>query len=268
MPDELADGNARVDRSVAHSARMWDYWLGGKNHYAADREAGDAVRRVFPGIVVDARQQRAFLRRAVRFLTREAGVRQFLDLGSGLPANDNTHEVAQRVDPACRIVYVDNDPIVLAHAQALLTSSPEGACAYVDADVRDIGGVLDRAAQTLDFARPVGVVMLGIFGNIPDLDRVGEIRAAVLEAVCPGSYLVISDGDTTDPARLHAVEEFNRSNPGHEYTNRSVEQITAYFDGLELVEPGVVSTPLWRPGPATAGAPEKAAIHCGVARKP
>ncbi|MFW6691461.1 SAM-dependent methyltransferase [Streptomyces sp. MAR4 CNX-425] len=268
MSDDAERRSAPIDQSVPHSARMWDYWLGGKNHYAADRAAGDAVKELFPGIVVDARQQRAFLRRAVRFLVREAGVRQFLDLGSGLPTNDNTHEVAQRVDPACRIVYVDNDPIVLAHAQGLLTSAAAGACAYLDGDVRDIGRVLGQAAQTLDFTEPVGVMMLGIFGNIPDDDRVRDIRAAVLEAVCPGSYLVVSDGDTTDPARLHAVEEFNRDNPGREYTNRDVEQIAAYFDGLELVEPGVVSTPLWRPDPAAAGAPEKAAIHCGVARKP
>jgi ubiquinone/menaquinone biosynthesis C-methylase UbiE len=258
----------RIDQSVAHSARMWDYWHGGKNNYAADRAAGDAVMETFPGIVVDARQQRAFLRRAVRYLAREEGIRQFLDIGTGLPTVDNTHEVAQAVDPTCRVVYVDNDPIVLTHARALLTSTPQGECAYIDADARDIDRLLEQAAKTLDFTRPVGLTLLGLFGNIPDYDEVLAIRARLLDVVCSGSYLVVSDGDTTDPARVAAVDEFNKNNPGHEYTNRTVEQITAYFDGLELVEPGVVPTPRWRPDAAMVGEPPKAAIHCGVARKP
>jgi hypothetical protein len=166
-----------LDTSVPHSARVWNYWLGGKDNFAADRAAGDRVREVFPAIVDNARAQRAFLGRAVRHLAADRGIRQFLDLGTGLPTADNTHEIAQSVAPEARVVYVDNDPLVLVHARALLASSPEGVTDYVDADVRDTDLILGEARRVLDFDRPVAVIMLGILGNIPDYDDAGPSRS-------------------------------------------------------------------------------------------
>jgi O-methyltransferase involved in polyketide biosynthesis len=259
--------HSRLDTTRPHSARVWNYWLGGKDNFAADRQLGEQVRQVYPQIVPVARASRAFLRRAVTLLA-ETGVRQFLDLGTGLPTAGNTHEVAQRINPTCRIVYVDNDPMVLAHARALLTSSPEGYCDYVDADVRDTDTILDAAATTLDLTRPVALSMLGILGNVVDYGQARTIVARLMDAVPSGSYLVVNDGTNVidQQARDEATQlSIDADTP---YIARSPEQIAAYFDGLDLLEPGVVSTPRWRPADGRGELPDEIDVFCGVGRKP
>jgi hypothetical protein len=258
---------ARLRADVPHSARIWNYWLGGKDNYAADREAGDKVREGYPGIVDDARQARAFLVRVVTYLAGECGISQFLDIGTGLPTSNNTHEVAQTINPRARIVYVDNDPIVLAHARALLNSAQEGACAYIDADARDPGYILEQAAETLDFSRPVGLMMLGVLGNIPDYAQAMAITKRLADAMPSGSYLVIEDGAATSEERLQATAEHNEG--GHAvYVNRTPEEIAAYLDGLEVLDPGVVPVSRWRPDQLWGGhEPPLVNAYCGVARK-
>ncbi|MGV4886675.1 SAM-dependent methyltransferase [Streptomyces viridosporus] len=257
----------QIDTSVPHSARIWNYWLGGKDNYPVDEEAGDAYTAVFPGIVTIARSSRAFLRRTITHLVHEAGIRQFLDIGTGLPTADNTHEVAQRLAPEARIVYVDNDPMVLAHARALLYSTPEGATAYVDADVLDPDRILAAAAATLDFTRPTALILSNILGHIADYDRARSVVTRLMDALPSGSHLVVNDGSRgNDPVFEQAQDAYNESG-AVPYHLRTVEQITAFFDGLDLVEPGVVPVPLWRPD-AASPAPETVAEHGGLARKP
>ncbi|WP_405866440.1 SAM-dependent methyltransferase [Streptomyces sp. NBC_00005] len=259
----------RLQRDRPHSARVWNFLLGGKDHYAADREAGEMILRMFPDIALLARLQRRFLVRAVRHLAAEAGIRQFLDIGSGLPTVDNTHEVAQRIAPASRIVYVDNDPLVLVHAEDLLTSTPEGACAYLDADVRDPEGILEVAARTLDFSQPVALTMLGILGQIPDSDEPEAIVARFLDALPPGSYLALSDGTDTNEALNQAISVYNANSPSS-YHLRGPERIAAYFDGLELVEPGIVPTAQWHPAPddvSRSTSDSGVDAICGIGRK-
>jgi S-adenosyl methyltransferase len=262
------DLTARLRTDVPHSARIWNYWLGGKDNYAADREAGDKVRDVYPGIVDDARQARAFLVRVVTYLAGECEISQFLDIGTGLPTSNNTHEVAQSINPRSRIVYVDNDPIVLAHACALLNSTEEGACAYIDADARDPAYILEQAAKTLDFSRPVGLMMLGVLGNIPDYEQAKAIAAQLVDAIPSGSYLVIEDGAATSEERLRATAEHNEG--GHAvYVNRRPGEIAAYLDGLDLLDPGVVPVSRWRPDRLwRGGQPPAVNAYCGVGRKP
>ncbi|MFF8095068.1 SAM-dependent methyltransferase [Streptomyces sp. NPDC016675] len=256
----------RIDTSVPHSARIWNYWLGGKDNYPVDEQAGDAYTAVFPGIVTIARSSRAFLRRNITYLVAEAGVRQFLDIGTGLPTADNTHEVAQRIAPESRIVYVDNDPMVLAHARALLYSTPEGATAYIDADVLDPESVLADAAKTLDFTQPVALILSNILGHIADHDRARSVVTRLMEALPSGSYLSVNDGSRgIDPEFEQAQDAYNESGAAP-YVLRTVEQITAYFDGLELVDPGVVPVTQWRPD-ADSPAPEPIGEHGGLARK-
>ena len=235
-----------IDASVPHSARIWNYWLGGKDNYPVDREAGDQFKAVFPEIVEVARSSREFLTRAVRYLAGEAEVRQFLDIGTGLPAADNTHEVAQRVAPDSRIVYVDNDPVVLAHARALLTSSPEGATGYLDADLRDPERILELSARTLDLDRPVALMLLGVLGHVDDDEEARAIVRRLLAGLASGSYLVLCDGTNTSQAGVQAQQDYDQSG-AIPYRLRSPEQIAAFFEGLELVEPGVVSCSHWRP---------------------
>jgi hypothetical protein len=255
-----------IDTSVPHSARVWNYWLGGKDNYPADRRVGDQVLAVFPAIVENARASRAFLVRAVRYLAGEAGIRQFLDIGTGLPTANNTHEVAQRIAPEARVVYVDNDPLVLVHARALLTSSPEGATDYLDADAREPDRILSEAARTLDFTQPVALMLLGILGNIPDDDQARWIVKRLLAGVPSGSYLVVADGTNTSKQSVEGARVSAQG--GHPYTLRSPEQIAGFFEGLELLEPGVVSAPRWRPDPSPAGPPPELDGYCGVGRKP
>ena len=260
---------SRIDVSVAHSARVWNYWLGGKDNYKIDRELAQELADEFPGIVDIARQVRHFLSRAIRYLVVEAGVRQFLDIGTGLPTANNTHEIAQGIAPQSRIVYVDNDPLVLVHARALLTSCPEGVTEYVEADLRDPDAIVRAAARTLDFTQPIGLMMLGVLGHIPDSDNPGAIVRRLLDELPSGSYLVIDDGADTDPAYVEAVAAFSQSpDSASPYYPRSPGQITRFFDGLELVEPGVVSTSQWRPEPSPWGEPVEISDYAGVGRKP
>ena len=257
------------DPSVAHSARVWNYWLGGKDNYKIDRVVAQELADTFPGIVDIARQARLFLFRAVRYLVVEEGVRQFLDIGTGLPTATNTHEIAQGMVPQARIVYVDNDPLVLVHARALLTSHPEGVTDYIDADVHDPDRILREAARTLDFAQPIGLMMLGILGHVPDSDSPRAIVSRLLDPLPSGSYLVIDDGTDTDPVCVEAARAFNQ-NPDNAspYHLRTPEEITRFFDGLELVEPGVVSASRWRPAPSAWGEPAEVSDYAGVGRKP
>ena len=258
-----------LDTSTPHSARWWNYLLGGKDNFAVDRAVGDAVMAQYPEIADIARAGRAFLGRSVHYLVTEVGIRQFLDLGTGLPTADNTHEVAQRHAPDARIVYVDNDPLVLSHARALLTSTPAGVTDYIDCDVRDSARILREAARTLDFTQPIAVMMIGILGHVPDDSDPGphDIVKAFMGEVAAGSYLAINDSVTT-PQSADAVE--TARNSGGDYNLRTPQQIRAFFDGLELVEPGVVSTPLWRPGsnPGVDTITRELDVVCGLARKP
>jgi hypothetical protein len=254
------------DITRAHPARVYDYWLGGKDNYEADREAAEQFIEVMPNILGGVRANRAFLRRAVQYLAEEAGIRQFLDIGTGLPTAENTHEVAQAIAPESRIVYVDNDPIVLAHARALLTSSAEGATAYVDADARDTGKILEAAAEVLDFSQPMAVMSLLVLQYVPDADRPHEIVSRLMDAVPSGSYLTISDTTTDiDTERVTASTAGLNARLGPaQSTLRSRAQIERYFDGLELVEPGIVPMPQWRTLPNPLVIP----VYAGMGRKP
>jgi hypothetical protein len=259
----------KIDTTQAHSARIWNYWLGGKDNYEVDRQVGDAIRQLHPGIGDYARGDRVFLGRAVRYMAAEQGIRQFLDIGTGLPTVDNTHQVAQAVAPESKIVYVDNDPLVLVHARALLTSTPEGVTDYIDADLHDPDRILTEAARTLDFSQPVAVTMLGvvIFVN-DDAEAYGIVRR-VMDAVPSGSYLALSH-TITSPAmpEMDAAVAFWNENGTPKLTQRTPEQVTRFFDGLELLEPGVVSCSKWRAEPTPFGEPGDVAIFGGVGRKP
>jgi hypothetical protein len=255
------------DTSVAHPARVYDYWLGGKDNYEADREAAEQVVAIMPSILPGVRANRAFLRRAVEYLAREAGIRQFLDVGTGLPTAQNTHEVAQSIAPESRIVYVDNDPIVLAHARALLTSSPQGATAYLEADARDTGTILDGAARILDFSRPVAVMVLCVLQYVPNSAAPHQIVSRLMDAVPSGSYLALSDGtgDIDSERGAQATAAYNARLGQNRITPRTRAQITAYFDGLDFVDPGLVPLHQWRPA---AGSAQPVPAYAGLARKP
>jgi O-methyltransferase involved in polyketide biosynthesis len=266
--------------SRAHPARVWNYWLGGRDYFAADRTAGEQMGRDFPHLAQTARAERAFLVRAVRFLAGPARIRQFLDIGAGLPAGGNTHEIAQRIAPDTGIVYADNDPAVLVHARALLqnpmlASTPEGVVSYVDADVRDVTAVLACTARTLDLKKPVALVMLGVLGHIDDYGSARSIASQLMDALPPGSYLAIADGVAGTGSVDDAQQRYNRAVPVP-YHLRRPDQLASFFDGLDLIEPGVVPCPQWKPdalsapgAPGGAGSPlDEAAVYCGVARKP
>ncbi|MBL7502574.1 SAM-dependent methyltransferase [Frankia sp. CNm7] len=260
--DQTAEAELRYNPDIPHGARIWNYWVGGKDNFPADREVAEAAIRAYPGIVAIARESRKALVRVVRFLTEEAGIRQFLDIGTGLPTENNTHEVAQGIAPESRIVYVDNDPLVLLHARALLTSTPRGATAYLEADVREPEEILEQAAATLDFDKPIGLILFGVLGAaVKETDEARGIVQALLARMAPGSYIAINDsvhGEADKAA--DAVAE-----GGYEYTVRYYEEIAGFFDGTELIEPGLVPNALWRPdGPDGELLPS----HCGVGRKP
>jgi hypothetical protein len=256
------------DSSVAHIARVYNYWLGGKDNYAADRAAGDRTIAEFPGIVTSARANRAFLRRAVRFLVTEAGVRQFLDIGTGIPTSGNTHEVAQSLAPQSRIVYVDNDPVVLAHARALLTSTPEGATDYLDANLKDPAPILARAVQTLDFSRPVAIMLFAVLQLLKEDDDPYQVVADLLAAVPSGSYLALSH-PTSDVQQDQVTAMVTQLNHlvAEKVTTRDRGQVARFFTGLELAEPGLVNVSQWRPD-ADTPTDGPAALWVGVARKP
>jgi hypothetical protein len=255
-----------IDTSVAHQARVYDYLIGGKDNFAADREVGDKVLQAYPDSAVGSRANRAFLGRAVRFLAGEAGIRQFLDIGTGIPSANNTHEVAQSVAPQARVVYVDNDPIVLAHARALLASAPEGKTAYLDADARDPDTILARAAGTLDFSQPVAITLLAILHAIDDPYA---LTSRLVEAVPPGSYLAISIlASDIQEAQAELTRRLNEGLPGITVTARSHAEVTRFFDGMELLEPGVVPVNYWRPGPGGPDPAREMPAYAAVGRKP
>jgi len=267
-----------IDVTVPHAARVWNYWLGGKDNYAVDRKIGDEILAVFPAQAAIARQSRAFLTRAVSYLASEAGIRQFLDIGTGLPTANNTHQVAQRLAPESRIVYVDNDPLVLAHARALLTSTPEGACDYIDADLHGPDTIIAEAARTLDFTKPIAMILLGILGYVPDKDDPASIVARLMSRVPAGSYLVINDGTNVfhgrseddsiaDSPRARTVALYAKTG-AIPYHLRTPEKIEGFFAGLELVDPGVVPVSLWRSATTPFGPPAEVDSFCGVGRKP
>jgi len=258
-----------IDTTVPHSARIWNYWLGGKDNFAVDRAAGDAWAATFPGVRDIARASRSFLTRSLHYLAAEAGIRQFLDIGTGLPTADNTHQVAQRVAPGARIVYVDNDPLVLAHARALLTSTPEGATAYIHADLRDPDKILAEAAETLDFTKPIALILSGVLGHVVDIGEARSIVRGLMDALPSGSYLSLNDGTSVvggDQVE-QATQDYNESG-ALPYIQRTPEEIASFFDGLELVPPGVVSCPRWRPDPAPADSLAEVDAFGGVGRKP
>ncbi|WP_328417650.1 SAM-dependent methyltransferase [Micromonospora sp. NBC_00389] len=254
-----------VDTSVPHSARLWNYLLGGKDNFAADREAAEQVLAFMPELVQSARFNREFLGRAVRHLAGDAGIRQFLDIGTGLPTANNTHEVAQATAPESRIVYVDNDPMVLVHARALLTSSPAGATDYLEADLRDPGPILVQARRTLDFGQPVAIMLLGILNFVVDDDEATRIVRRLVDAVPTGSYLVISHPtrEVNPEAVDQAVEMWNAGGAAPMCV-RTPQEITRFFDGLDILEPGLLTCSQWRPdGNDTTPVSE----YCAVARK-
>jgi len=260
---------SRFDTGVPHSARRYNYWLGGKDNFAADRDSGDAIAATFPTIRNSVRENRRFLRRVVEFLSGEAGIGQFLDIGTGLPTADNTHEVAQRIAPRSRVVYVDNDPIVLAHARALLTSSPDGATAYIDADLREPEKILDapELRATLDLGQPVGLVLLAVLHFVRDFEDPYGIVTRLVEALPAGSYLVISHAtyDLVEPDRVAQLEALSRG----QWRSRSRDEFARFFTGLELADPGVVPIGDWRPSPGTRPPdPAEIVTYGAVARIP
>ncbi|HEX3955160.1 MAG TPA: SAM-dependent methyltransferase [Trebonia sp.] len=267
--ERTAQALERLDVSVAHIARVYDYWLGGKDNFAADRAAGDATMAVYPGIRLSAQANRAFLARAVRHLAGNEGIRQFLDVGTGLPTANNTHEVAQATTQDSRIVYVDNDPLVLAHARALLTGTKAGTTAYLDADLRDTDKILARAAETLDFSQPVAIMLMAILHYIKDLSQARQIVARLLDAVPSGSFLVLTHaGIDLLPEELGPFEEvLNRHLPGDHHVARTRDAVTGFFDAVRLLEPGVVPVSDWRPDLAD-GAPTHTTLWGGVGLKP
>jgi S-adenosyl methyltransferase len=273
---------AGLDVSAPHPARVWNYWLGGRDFFAADKAAGEEIGREFPHLAEMARAERAFLVRAVRFLAGPARIRQFLDVGAGLPAGGNTHELAQRIAPESRIFYADNDPAVLLHAKALLgspmlASTPEGAVSFADADLRDVAAVLAGAAGTLDLSKPVALILLGILGHVDDYGAARSIASQLIEALPAGSYLVIADGTASGQGTGSAQRRYDASaRPRYgasapaPYLLRRPDELISFFDGLDLTEPGVVPCPRWRPDgrePEGSAAGTGEAAYCGVARK-
>jgi hypothetical protein len=276
VPDELITSASDLveeppsyDTTVAHPARVYNYWLGGKDNFEADREVGDQTKAAYPGLVTGVQEQRRVLAEAVRYLATQAGIRQFLDIGTGLPVENNTHEVAQSVAPESRIVYVDNDPMVLAHARALLTSTSAGACAYLDADIRDTGKLLEAAGELLDFSQPVALMLIGILQLIPDSDDPAGIVARLLDAVPSGSWLAIVQpaNDVAADQMASMVKRYNAGVPTTT-TLRNHAEISAFFAGTELLEPGVVQLHRWHPGEPARAVPGEVPAYVGLARKP
>ncbi|GAA2247972.1 SAM-dependent methyltransferase [Streptomyces amakusaensis] len=265
--DTQTEGQGTImDTSLPHSARIWNYWLGGKDNYAIDQEVGEAFRAQFPGVVDLARDSRAFLGRAVEHLAGEVGIRQFLDIGTGLPTANNTHQIAQRVAPSSRIVYVDNDPLVLAHARALLVGTPEGATDYIDADLHDPEAIIRQAARSLDLTRPVALTLMQVVGHVTEYRRARSIVDRLMAALPSGSHLVFNDSVDTNLANAEATRRYNESGAAP-YFLRSHEEIAGFFEGLELLEPGVVPLAHWRPDPSATGPEGDTIALGGVGRK-
>ncbi|MEV0247756.1 SAM-dependent methyltransferase [Nocardia sp. NPDC050712] len=267
--------SAKIDTSIAHEARVYDYWLGGKDNYPADRALGDAIAGHIPAIQTMAKANRAFLGRSVRYLVRECGITQFLDIGTGIPTAGNTHEVAQRAEPGARVVYVDNDPIVLAHARALMSSSPQGKTAFIHADLHDPDSILSDTtlADTLDFDRPIAIMLVAVLMYFENDDDPHGIVAKLLAAVPSGSYLVITHPTADFDERAMARVVHSAEDAGITFHPRTRAETESLFAGTELVEPGVVPVVTWRPDLAERAAtlvadPESAWYWAGVGRKP
>lgn len=266
--DPRSESAREIKSEVPRSARVWNYWLGGADNYAVDHAAGDAVKAQYPQIVTVAKESREFLVRVVHTLAGELGVRQFLDIGSGLPTMQNTHQVAQTIAPESRVVYVDNDPLVLVHARALLADTTvTGVTEYVDADVRNPDLIISEARKVLNFNEPVAVIFLGILGYIADIGDIRFIVSTVMDAVPSGSYLVIRDNTPASESSREAAAVFARSGAAP-YHLRSREQIAQFFEGLDMVPPGLVPVRLWRPDEAGVSAADLTGDHGGMARKP
>jgi hypothetical protein len=260
-----------VDSSIPHSARVWNYWLGGKDNFEVDRQVGDQFSGFYPDITVVARSSREFLKRAVTFLAKDAGIRQFLDVGTGMPTAENTHQVAQAAAPDARIVYVDNDPLVLAHARTLLTGTAEGATEYLDADLREPAAIIEAAGRsTLDLSKPTGLILMNILGHVPDLDQAVSIVRELIGALPSGSYLVTADGTNVidGPAFEEAIGVWNANAP-LSYHLRRPEELARFLEDLEIIEPGLVPCNKWRPAPGTPAEDLREVDEFGaVARKP
>jgi hypothetical protein len=254
---------ARVDSSVPNVARVWNYLIGGRDNFESDRRAATQLVAASPVLAQAAPAARAFLRRTVNFLAAEAGIRQFLDIGTGMPTAGNTHEVAQAVAPSCRVVYVDNDPVVLSHVRALLRSSHEGATSYIDADARDTSGIFARARDTLDLTEPVGVVLIGVLNFLEDA---GSVVARLVPALPAGSYLAVLHPAQDDRLTL-AARHWNQV-AGTPIFLRDRDQVAGWFSGLELIAPGLVDVDQWRPGPGDPSCPGGMPLLSLVARKP
>jgi SAM-dependent methyltransferase len=274
QPERSADRRgpaARIDTTVAHPARRYDYLLGGKDNFAADRESGDRVIEAFPTARIGAWENRRFMRRAVTHLVERNGIRQFLDIGTGIPTSPNVHEVAQGIAPESRVVYVDNDAIVLAHARALLTSTPEGATAYIDADLHDPERILahPELRQTLDLSQPVALMLVAVLHFIPDAEDPHGLLATLVRALAPGSHVVLSH-TTYDSLPPQRAAELHRAVSGEPFRARSEAEFATFFDGLELVDPGIVSVCEWRAGDEPQPRPTPAEVGClgGIARVP
>ena len=264
----VSDDLPSFDISVAHQARIYDYWLGGKDNFAADRKAAEAAAAAYPGVVSGSRANRQFLARAVTALAREHGIRQFLDIGTGIPSSGHTHEVAQSVAPESHVVYVDYDPVVLAHARALLAGRPEGTTAYLDADLRDTQTILAQAAKTLDFSRPVAIILLAILQAIPDSDDPYAIVESLLAAVPSGSWLVISHpASDIEPEKIAAATARLNELSHQQFTLRDYDGVLRFFSGLEMAEPGLIRMEDWRPDSDLTKRFESA-VWAGMGRKP
>jgi O-methyltransferase involved in polyketide biosynthesis len=267
-PSASTEARKRIKTDQPHTARIWNYWLGGKDNYEVDRAAGDRIRTLHPGIGDYARADRLFLGRAVTYLAGERGIRQFLDIGTGLPTADNTHEVAQRIAPESRIVYVDNDPIVLAHAEALLTSTPQGRTAYLDQDLRNLDAILEQASSTLDFSQPIALMLLGVVIFIDDDEEAYSIVRRLMDRLPAGSYLVLSHTITRpDMPDVDAAVAFWNEHGTPKLTQRSPDDVAKFFEGLELLEPGVVSCNRWHADGAEADTAAEVAMFGGVGYK-
>ena len=276
MTDESAENPAErprlpaaIDTTRPHQARIYDYWLGGKDNFAVDREAAERALAVIPGLRRGVRAQRAFLANAVEYLARTAGIRQFLDIGTGIPTANNTHEVAHAIDPGSRVVYVDNDPMVLAHARALLTAGTPGTTSYLDADLRDTAKILAEAAALLDFGKPIGVLLIGILQLIPDADEPRAIVTRLMEAVPAGSWLAIFHPASDIMAdQMSEVARQVSQRAAAPTTLRSKAEVLRFFDGLELLAPGLVQVHRWRPGVSAPDMGDEVPGYAGLARKP
>lgn len=263
--DPRPDLLSKIDFDTPHAARIWNYWMGGKDNYEVDRAAGDAVASVYPDIVRMAAESRKFLIRVVRYLAGEAGIDQFLDIGTGLPTMQNTHEIAQSIRPESRVVYVDNDSLVLAHARALLVNTtPQGVTTYVDADLHDPERIVADARNVLDFTRPIAVMFMGVLGYVADFGELRSIVNRVMDAVPSGSHLVIWDGTDTGEAINEGGAKLAETG-AIPYNLRTLDQLAECFEGLELVEPGLSPITDWRPD-GIQSPPIDA--HGAVARKP